>query len=106
MVQFNDRRGAADRVRGFIRDIGAAYHEHLLRQIITPFNPNAPHPLDNPDNPLSKSLRQDPYEPSDVQKMYGMNRNDVKKMHKKYDMSTGIPITKKDMKRAKKSPWF
>lgn len=105
MFDFNDRRGAGDRVTGFFRKLGAAYDEAMMRNIITPTNPNAPHPLDNPDSALSRSVRRDPYEPNDVQKMYGMDRKAVKKMHKKYDFSTGLPIAKKDLRGRGKNPW-
>lgn len=99
MFDFNDRRGAKNRVTGIFRKMGDAYHDRLMRILITPINPNAPHPMDYPDNLLSRSATQDPYEPNDVQKMYGMDRSAVKKMHKDYDFSTGLPIPKKALKR-------
>lgn len=105
MVDFHDRR------TGIVSRIGTAIGNLIgstmdMRNIITPINPNAPHPLDNPNSPLARSVKKDPYEPNDVHKMYGMTRNDVKNMHKKYDFSTGFPIAKKDLRRSRKnSPW-
>lgn len=92
MFEFNDRRGAMDRVTGFLQKVGFVGVD--MKHVITPINPNSPHPLDNPDNPITKAMNRNPYEPTAAQKMQGMTASDVKKMRKKYDFSTGMPIPK------------
>jgi hypothetical protein len=96
MFDFNDRRGAADRVSGFLQKVGFGVVD--MKHVVTPFNPNEPHPLDNPESTLSKSVKRDPYEPTAAQKMQGMTSRDVKKMRKTYDFSTGLPIAKKSLR--------